>query len=118
MASDKDFGQFSLTIAAKPVGPSAVTPGEIPETLATFLSENVKTTLENDTQEIVLTAETEGQAKLLASYAAAWGKQQNPVYRIRKVPNGKRYAANIARLAVELDDEVPPENRPGRRAGK
>jgi hypothetical protein len=95
MASDKDFGQFSLTIAAKPVGPSKVTPGEIPETLSTFLAENVKTALDNDSQEIVLTAETENQAKLLSSYAAAWGHNQDPVLRITKTPNGKRYPDNF-----------------------
>jgi hypothetical protein len=118
MAQDKDFGDFSLTVVAKPVGPSAVQPGEIPDKIVAFLDENVKTVMEDGSKEIIITAESENQAKLLGSYAGAWGHTQSPKLRITKIPNGNRYPKNVCRLGIKLDEEVTPEHRPGRPAGK
>jgi len=54
--------------------------------------------------------------KQLALYSTAWGKGQTPKLRITKVPNRKDMPAWHARLSVAKDEEVPVENRPGRRA--
>lgn len=56
-----------------------------------------------------------GVVKQLALYAGAWGKGQEPKLYIHKIPNRKDMSANVARLAVEKWDDVPKENRPGRR---
>lgn len=55
-------------------------------------------------------------AKLLASYATAWGKgQTDPKLYITKVPNRKDMPDWHARLSVKNWDDVPKDNRPGRR---
>ena len=54
--------------------------------------------------------------KQLALYSTAWGKGQEPKLRITKIPNRKDMPTWHARLSVAKDEEVPVENRPGRRA--
>jgi hypothetical protein len=53
--------------------------------------------------------------RLLTSYATAWGKAQTPKLYIAKVANRRDMPSNHARLSVRLDEDVPPENRPGRK---
>jgi hypothetical protein len=115
MATDADFGEFTLEVVHKPVGASPVTEGQIPEKLAAFLAEEAGKALDDQDYEVLVTAADEKQAKLLSSYSAAWGKRQEPRLYIHKLPNGKRYPANVARLAVELDD--PDAVRAGRPVG-
>jgi hypothetical protein len=115
MATDADFGEFTLEIAHKPVGASPVTEGQIPEKLAAFLAEEAGKALDDQDYEVLVTAADAKQAKLLSSYSTAWGKRQEPKLYIHKLPNGKRYPENVARLAVELDD--PNAIRAGRPAG-
>jgi hypothetical protein len=57
-------------------------------------------------------------AKQLALYAAAWGKGQDPKLYIHKVQNRRDMTGNVARLAVDKWEDVPADNRPGRRAGR
>lgn len=56
--------------------------------------------------------------KQLTLYAAAWGKGQEPKLYIHKVPNRKDMPETTARLAVDKWEDVPADNRPGRRAGR
>jgi hypothetical protein len=132
--TDERFGDFTVAVAHKPVG--GVTEGQIPDALAALLAEHVASLVTNTKaiadakdgetvkpvfdadRELVLTARDEKAAKLLSSYATAWGRRQEPKLYIHKVPNGKRYGPEVARLAVELDEEVGPDNRPGRKASK
>lgn len=112
-----EFGEFSLVVSAKPI--AGVTEVEIPAKLAELLKkETVKVLESKEDLELCLTAASEADAKQLALYARAWGARQAPKLYIHKVPNRKGMGANVARLAVELDAEVPAENRPGRRNGK
>lgn len=115
MAND-DFGEFSVVATQKPV--AGVTDVAIPEKLAKLLAEHAPRALKEPDFELTLTAKDEATAKRLALYARAWGARQTPKLYIHKVPNRRDMADNIARLAVELDSEVPTENRPGRRVGK
>lgn len=112
-----DFDDFQVTVARKPV--PGVVQGEIPPKLAEYLEKQVPGVLANPADfELTLTAKDESQAKKLAGYAKAWGARQEPRLRITKVPNGKTYPENIARLSVVKDEDVPVESRPGRKAGK
>lgn len=113
MVQKPELDNFDLEVTAKP------TPGvvmvEIPEKLAKLLATKTPEVLGNPDKEIVLRAGTEAIAKQLALYAKAWGARQEPKLYIHKLPNGKQYDGTVARLAVELDEDVPPESRPGRR---
>lgn len=104
---------FKLEMTPKPQ-PGQPTAVEIPEDLAKALGELVPKVMKSADHELTLTADTEAEAKKMALYARAWGARQTPKLYIHKVPNGKRYEANVARLAVDLDADVPAENRPGR----
>ena len=110
----QDFGDFEVVVQHKPESGS-VTIVQIPEKLANYLSANVERALTSPDHELVIKAADEKRAKLLTSYARAWGMQQTPRLRITKLPNGKRAPENHARLSVVLDEEVPEQNRPGRR---
>ena len=115
-----DFGDFTVTVTRKPVG--GVTEGQIPERLAAYLAEHAPKALPKDGQtssdhELTLTAKDEATAKRLAGYARAWGARQEPRLRITKIPNRQDMGKNVARLSVVKDDDVPIENRPGRKAG-
>jgi hypothetical protein len=110
----EEFGEFTIVAVRKPV--AGVTSVEIPEGLAKLLAEHVPTALKDADFELTLTAKDEATAKKLALYARAWGARQEPKLYIHKVPNRRDMPANVARLAVEKDEEVPAENRPGRRA--
>lgn len=111
-----DLGDFTGDIRSKPQ--PGVSIGEIPENLGRLLAEKALEVMGSTDHELVLTAQDEEKAKLLALYARAWGAQQTPKLYIKKLPNGKLYSDNIARLSVEKWDDVPTENRPGRRHGK
>jgi hypothetical protein len=110
------FGEFTIVPTRKPV--AGVVQAEIPPALAKLLEEHAKKALTDPDFELTLTARDEATAKKLALYARAWGARQEPKLYIHKVPNRRDMAANVARLAVELDENVSPENRPGRKAGK
>lgn len=115
-----DFGDFTVEVTAKPVG--GVSEGQIPPKLAAYLAENAPKALPKDGQttsdhELTLTAKDEATAKRLVLYARAWGARQDPKLRITKVPNRQDMTKNVARLSVVKDEDVPDENRPGRKAG-
>lgn len=111
-----DFGEFSVDVRTKPQ--PGVSAGEIPPALAKLLAEKAPGVVGSADNELVLTAQDEAKAKQLALYARAWGAQQDPKLYIKKVPNGKQYPDNVARLSVNKWEDVPTENRAGRRAGK
>lgn len=108
-----EFGEFSIAVNPKPV--AGVVETEIPAGLGTLLAEHAPKALGNTDYELTLTAADEKQAKLLAGYARAWGARQTPKLYIHKIQNRRGMPVNVARLAVELDTEVPAENRPGRK---
>lgn len=112
----EEFGEFSVEAVRKPV--AGVTMVDIPEKLAKYLAEHAPKALADPDYEIVIRAQDKATAQKLALYSRAWGARQEPKLRITKVPNGKRYGDEVARLSVAKDDEVPAENRPGRRAGR
>jgi uncharacterized protein YbjT (DUF2867 family) len=114
--SEQDFGEFTIETTRKPV--AGVTAGVIPAGLAALLAEHAPKALTDPDFELTLTAKDEATAKKLAAYSRAWGAQQEPKLYIHKVPNRRDMTNNVARLAVELDAEVKPENRPGRRNPK
>jgi hypothetical protein len=112
---DDGFGDFSVVTSNKPI--AGVTDVEIPKRLVEFLAKEVPAVLANSAdKELTLTAKDKATAQILAGYARAWGARQEPrkLY-IRKLPNTKNMGENVARLAVSYDDEVPAENRAGRR---
>jgi hypothetical protein len=109
-----DFDEFTIEVTHKPI--AGVTEGEIPPALAKLLETHAQKALTEADYELTLTAKDEIQAKKLAGYARAWGARQTPKLYIHKVPNRRDMTKNVARLAVELDDEVAPENRPGRKS--
>lgn len=112
----EDFGEFTVTATRKPV--AGVVSVDIPEPLVKLLAEHAPKALNDPDYEIVITAKDKATAQKLALYSRAWGARQTPKLRITKVPNGKRYDDNVARLSVAKDDEVPAENRPGRRPNR
>lgn len=145
--SAADLEGFTLETEKKPDKVSGVTVSQIPEILVKLLATEAPKALKDPEYELVLrvpvkapkplkddasadakaehakaTEAAEKQAesvvKQLALYAAAWGKGQDPKLYIHKVQNRKDMPKNHARLAVELDSDVPSENRPGRRAGR
>lgn len=113
MSGTEDFGEFSVEATRKPVG--GVTETAIPEGLAKLLAEHAPKALNDPDFELTLTAKDEATAKKLALYARAWGARQTPKLYIHKVPNRRDMGTNVARLAVDKDEDVKPENRPGRR---
>lgn len=110
---EDDFGEFSMEVTRKPVG--GVTEGDIPPRLAALLAEHTVKALADKDYEITLTAKDEATAKRLALYARAWGARQEPKLRITKIPNRNSQGKNVARLSVAKDEDVPQDNRPGRR---
>jgi hypothetical protein len=108
-----EFDEFTVEVTHKPI--AGVTEGEIPPALVKLLAEHAPKALAEADYELTLTAKDEPQAKKLAGYARAWGARQTPKLYIHKVPNRRDMSKNIARLAVELDENVSPENRPGRK---
>lgn len=111
-----EFGDFEIVVETKPQ--PGIVQGEIPPKLAKYLEEKAKEVLGSADKELILKADSEKNAKRLALYARAWGAQQNPKLRITKLPNRQGMGDNIARLNVVKDEDVPAENRPGRRAAK
>lgn len=114
--ADTDFGDFTVVPTHKPV--AGVASVDIPEALAAMLAEHVPGVLKSDDMELTLTAKDEATAKRLALYARAWGARQTPALYIRKLPNRRDQKGEVARLSVALSDDVPEENRPGRRSAK
>jgi hypothetical protein len=110
--SDQEF-EFTIAVTAKPVPGVSVLP--VPENLAKHLGELVPKILKDDDHELTITAASKADAAKLAAHAKRWGSQQKPEVYINKVPNGKMYPENVARLNVRLMSDVPVENRPGRK---
>lgn len=114
---DDEWGEFTVVASPKPV--AGVTDVEIPPRLAELLkAETEKVLASKGDKELTLTASSPEKAKTLALYARAWGARQEPKLWIHKIPNRKGMSDKIARLSVEKDEDVAPENRPGRRVGK
>lgn len=112
-----EWGDFTVVATPKPV--AGVTDVEIPPRLAELLkTETEKVLASEGDKELTLTAPTPEKAKLLSLYARAWGARQDPKLWIHKIPNRKGMKDTVARLSVEKDSDVAPENRPGRRQGK
>ncbi len=109
----EEFGEFTLAVTRKPV--AGVTAGQIPGALAKLLTEHVPAVLKSSDHELTLTAKDEATAKKLALYARAWGARQEPKLYIKKIPNRRNMADNVARLSVELDKDVA--SKPGRPKG-
>lgn len=106
----EDFGEFSIEVSRKPV--AGVTEVQIPAKLAELLAKHVPAVLADGDHELSLTARDETAAKKLALYARAWGARQTPKLWIKKVPNRRDMAPNIARLSVEVESEET--KKPGR----
>jgi len=113
VATDQDFDDFTVTTERKPI--AGVVAGEIPEKLSEHMARETPNVLKSVDHELILTAKTEEQAKRLAGYARAWGARQEPALYIKKIGNGSRYPAHVARLSVKLADEVTADHRPGRK---
>ncbi|SRR5712691_769675 len=112
----QDFGDFEVTVARKPE--SGIVQGEIPEKLAEYLTTHAGTALADPDFELLLKARDEKTVKQLTLYSRAWGARQVPKLRITKLPNRQGMPDTVARLNVQLDSDVPDENRPGRRGNK
>lgn len=111
---EDEFGDFAIEPTRKPVG--GVTETQIPPKLAELLATHAPKALADPDYELTLTAKDEPTAKRLALYSRAWGARQEPKLRITKIPNRQGMGKHIARLSVAKDEEVAPENRPGRRS--
>lgn len=116
MADSNFLDGFKMEVTRKPVG--GVTEKEIPPVLAEALKRDVPKALADPTNfEINLTGKDEAAVKQIVLYARAWGARQTPKLRIVKIPNPQHMPDTVARLSVALDDDVPADNRPGRRPG-
>lgn len=142
--SNSDLEGMELVSERKPEKAGGVTVSQIPEMLVKLLTAEAPKALADQDYELILRvpvrapaplpekatdeqkaahkAETEAAekkavetAKQLTLYAAAWGKGQDPKLYIHKVPNRKDMPAHHARLSVQKWDDVPKDNRPGRR---
>lgn len=112
--SDVDFGEFSVGTEHKPV--AGVVTVEIPKPLADALAVEVPKVMASADLDLTLTAKDEKTAKILAGYVKAWGgRQEVPLY-IRRLPNRRNQKDNLVRFSVAKAEDVPAENRPGRRA--
>ena len=112
--SDVEFGEFTVGTQHKPV--AGVVTVEIPKALADLLDEHVPSVLNSTDLDLTLSARDEKTAKLLAGYVKAWGARQTPQLYIRRLPNRRNQADTEVRFSVAKADDVPAENRPGRRA--
>jgi hypothetical protein len=106
----EEFGEFTLEVTRKPV--AGVTEVQIPKALSDLLAKHVPTVLKDGDHELTLTAKDEAAAKKLALYARAWGARQEPKLYIKKIPNRRDMAVNVARLEVRKDEDVT--SKPGR----
>lgn len=132
--TDTDLEGMTLVTERKPEKAGGVTVSHIPAPLVALLEQEAPKALKDKDYELILrvpvrhaedaTAEDKAKAhataistmKQLVLYSAAWGKGQTPKLRITKVPNRRDDKDTpMARLKVENDEEVPAENRPGRR---
>jgi hypothetical protein len=104
---------FKLTVAPKPVAGITVTP--VPEDFAKALAVEVPKVQKSADHELTITADSARDAAMYAAHAKNWGLSQEPQLYITKLPNGKRYPEEVARLNIRLMSDVPAENRPGRR---
>lgn len=105
--ADKNY-ELVLRVPVKAAKPADLTPAELKDEKAVKAhSEAVKAHAEAE-------AKATDTVKQLALYSVAWGKGQTPKLYINKVPNRKDMPSYHARLGVKLDEEVAPENRPGR----
>lgn len=109
--------KFTVKLAPKPVAGVTIVP--VPEDVAAALAEFVPQVMKSTDHELILTGENERDAAMLAAHAKRWGLEQKEQLYITKLPNGKRYTGEVARLSIKKMADVPPENRPGRKvAGK
>lgn len=116
MADDSFLEGFTMEVSRKPVG--GVVEKDIPAVLAEALARDVPKALKDpENFEVQLKGKDLAAVKTIVLYARAWGARQNPKLRIVKIPNTQNMPDTIARLSVALDEEVPVENRPGRRPG-
>jgi hypothetical protein len=92
-----------------------VVTGTIPQDLVDFLAPAVTEAMKDaGNKEIILSADTEAEAKTYALYARAWGYQQEPQLNIRKIPNRREMPDTVARLTVGLlEDAKPLGRKPG-----
>lgn len=113
--AEQDFGEFTIETVRKPV--AGVTTGTIPEALAKLLESKYREVLgeKGADFELVLNAKDEATAKKLALYAKAWGGAHEPKLYVKKLPNTRAHTETQARLSVQLWEDVPADNRPGRR---
>lgn len=111
---DEDFlDGFEVIVSRKPVG--GVVEKDIPKVLADKLATEVPKVLASADHELSIKGKTDVAARKIALYARAWGARQEPKLRITKIPNRRDMPDNVARLSVAKEDDVPVENRPGRR---
>lgn len=116
MATDTEFGEYSVAIKPRPV--KGATLGTIPETLATFLDENWEAAMKDPDNEIVLNTPTEQKAKLLLDYAKAWGSRRTPQVRVTKAQKTMNEPPTMVRLQFALAEEVTQDHTPGRKPSK
>lgn len=115
MAANEDFLEgFTMDVSRKPV--AGVIEAEIPKVLADALAAQVPKALADPDYELIMKGKDVASVKRIVLYARAWGARQKPALRIVKIPNRQNMPDTTARLSVALEEEVPPENRPGRRA--
>lgn len=110
-----DTQELEFTIEIKPKPVAGVSTKPVPEALAKHLTDMVPKVVKSDDHELTITAKTARDASELAAHAKRWGLSQEPKIYINKVPNGKIYPENVARLNVRYEADVPKENRPGRK---
>jgi hypothetical protein len=142
--TNEDLEGFELATERRPEKAGGVTISHIPASLVTLLEQEAPKALADTAYELVIRVPVRGPAPLsdkatdaektahkeataaaeekavstakqLSLYTAAWGKGQTPKLYISKIPNRKTMPGNHARLRVKLWDDVPAENRPGRR---
>lgn len=103
---------LKVRVENRPV--AGVIQGTVPPELASLLEEEVPKAMERPAdKEIILTADSEKEAKLYGDYAKAWAPRQDPPLFIRKIANRRGMSDNEVRLVVCLLSEAPKLGRSG-----
>lgn len=105
---------MALSIRVERKAKPGVIKGEIPADLAGLLAAEAPKALKDPDYELILFDPelSEAEIKVQASYARAWGFQQDPQLNVRRIANHKGMKDNEARLTVALLSESKPLGRP------
>lgn len=105
---------MALKVTHQPKPVTSITKAEIPPELVEAMTAEWTFLQANPDYEVVLTGDTQAEAKQYYLCARAWGNGHLPRLTVRKLPARTGEPDNQVRLTVKVFDESAP--RPGRPA--